>query len=813
MGTDVADINNDGLEDIMVTEMLPEDYKRSKVSMPSMDVEGFYEIVNNGMHKQYMHNVLHLNQGNSFFSDISQLAGVTKTDWSWSCLLSDFDNDGLRDLFVANGYRRDVFDGDIKQELAAFVERNRSKYRSLEDLFVRGFEDLINVYDPIKVTNYLFRNKGDLRFEKVTTEWGFDEPSFSNGAAVGDLDNDGDLDLVINNLAGEAFLYENTSASRNNHIRIDLDGPKGNTDGLGAKVTLYHGDSIQYFENKTVRGYLSSIEPVVHFGLGKLTKIDSIRVVWNDGKENIIRDVDVNQLIRVSYADAVSKKWAKPEPSPVFQENPRLLATPFVHRENQFNEYEEQILLPHMFSKSGPFVATGDVNGDGAEDFYVGGAAGQAGTLYVRDGDRWTPKQVAAFAADKAFEDMGVAFFDADNDGDLDLYAVSGGGEFARGSSFYRDRLYVNDGRGNFTSTRFLPTVSSGSCVVPFDVDGDGDMDIFRGGHVTAGAYPKPPDSYLFINDGGSFVDRTEEIAPDLARTGMVTTAVSIDLDGDKKPELIAAGEWMPVRVFAYANNALSDVSSRYGLEYTEGWWNRVVADDLDGDGDVDLVLGNIGENYKFTATREKPFQVFAGDFDGNGTNDIFLAKFLKDSLLVPIRGRECTSQQMPVIAEKFPTFTAFAESDLPTIIGEGLESAINMKAYQFSSVVMVNEGGHFRMKRLPTFAQLSAVNGIIVKDFDGDGIKDLLLAGNKFDTEVETTPADASPGLLLKGGKGLDYAPVRSFESGFFVPFNVKEIQLIHDGNGMAVLVTVNDGPLKVFRNIPEVPMPTASR
>ncbi|HEX7014734.1 MAG TPA: VCBS repeat-containing protein, partial [Cyclobacteriaceae bacterium] len=523
--------------------------------------------------------------------------------------------------------------------------------------------------------------------------------------------------------------------------------------------------------------------------------------------------VDANQLLHVSYTDAGIRKWTKPTARPVFQEDPHLLAKSFVHRENRFNEYKEQILLPHMFSKSGPFVATGDVNGDGADDFYVGGAAGQPGALYVREGDHWTPRYVEMFEADKAFEDMGVAFIDADSDGDLDLYVVSGGSEFSRGSSYYRDRLYVNDGKGNFRQRTFLQTVSSGSCILPFDADGDGDVDIFRGGQVTAGAYPKPPDSYLFMNEGGSFVDKTEAMAPDLSRVGMVKSAVAADLDGDRALELIVTGEWMPVRVFALAGTAFRDVTSKYGLEYTEGWWNKVVADDLDGDGDTDLILGNIGENYKFTASREKPFQVFAGDFDGNGTNDIFLAKYLKDSVLVPIRGRECTSQQMPVIAQKFPTFTSFAESDLPAIIGAGLETAINLKAYQFSSVIMVNQSGHFETKRLPTLAQLSAVNGIIVKDFDGDGIKDLLLGGNKFDTEVETTPADASPGLFLRGGVDLSYTPVRSFESGFFVPFNVKDIRLVQDGSSAAVLVTVNDGTLRIFRNVRETGMPTASR
>jgi enediyne biosynthesis protein E4 len=801
MGTDIADINNDGLEDIFVSEMLPEDYKRSKVSMPSMNVEGFNQIVKSGMHKQYMHNVLHLNQGHLFFSDVSQLSGVTKTEWSWSCLLSDFDNDGDRDIFVANGYRRDVFDGDVQLRLADFVRKNRSKYKSLQDLFERAFKEMINVYDPIKVNNYLFKNDGDLHFEKVSEAWGFHEPSFSNGAAVGDLDNDGDLDLVVNNLDEEAFIYENTSSAHNNYIKLKLSGPKGNSDGLGAKVTLYCGGQMQYFENKTVRGYLSSNEPIVHFGLGKAQKVDSIRVLWNDGMENRLTGIDANQLLQVKYSDASQPPKALPAPMTLFTEDSGLIVGSFVHHENEFNEYKDQTLLPHMFSKSGPFIAVGDVNNDDLDDFYVGGAAGQAGVLFLQKEGKWIKTMVPVFAQDKAFEDMGVSLFDADQDGDLDLYVVSGGSQFAEGSERYRDRLYLNDGAGKFVRSGFQPTASSGSCVIPFDIDGDGDLDLFRGGQVVAGAYPKSPKSYLLINDNGKFVDETAQVAPALSSVGMVNSAVWVDLNQDGSPELVVVGEWMPIKVFEYRNKKLEDVSLAYGLKNTEGWWNKVITDDLDGDGDQDLILGNLGENYKFKTNAEEPFQVFAKDFDGNGTNDIFLAKYLQDSLLVPIRGRECTSQQMPVIAQKFPTFTSFAESDLPKILGNDMETATHRVARLFSSVILINENGRFTIKKLPTEAQFSTVNGIIVRDFDVDGKKDILLAGNKFDVEVETTAADASPGLFMKGLDSLELKCFKPFESGIFVPYNVKDMQPIKVGDTWAVLVSVNNGPLRVFR------------
>lgn len=803
MGTDIADINNDGWEDIMVSEMLPEDYKRSKTSMPSMDVEGFNALVASGMHKQYMHNALHLNQGNLFFSEISQLSGVGKTEWSWSCLLSDFDNDGLRDLFVANGYRRDVFDGDLENKIAAFINRNRHKYNSPGEMLKMGFKDFIEVYDPIRVTDYLFKNVGDLRFKNVSAAWGFHEPGFSNGAAAGDLDNDGDLDLVINRLDDEALVYENTSSTRNHYLKLKLNGPRLNRHGIGAKVTVYHGGEQQYFENKTVRGYLSSNDPVVHFGMGKVQEVDSIKVVWSDGGVNLLTNVAVNQMVEVDHADAKTRINEKKDPAQLFA-TADVLRPAYRHVENVVDEYRDQVLLPHTFSRSGPFFAMTDVNSDGLEDFYVGGASGQAGALYIQKDGIFMKQRVPAFEKDRGYEDMGAVFLDADLDGDADLYVVSGGSEFPEGSEMYHDRLYVNDGTGNFTLSARVETISSGSCVVANDVDGDGDVDLFRGGQVVPNTYPKDPRSYLLINEGGRFTDKTAEVAPLLSRAGMVNTAGWVDLDGDKVAELVVTGEWMPVRIFRKQAGKYGEVSSDFGLSRTEGWWNKLVADDLDMDGDVDLVVGNIGENYKFAASAETPFEVYANDFDGNGTNDIFLARHYLGSRLVPIRGRECSAQQMPSIARKFPTYRSFAQSDLAGILGKGMEEALHYKAHLFSSVILENDRGKFRIKRLPTQAQLSAVNGILVRDFDGDGVKDILLAGNKFDVEVETTPADASPGLFLKGETGLRFQPRKPFESGFFVPHNVKDLSAIQLGDGVAILVSINNGPVNVFVNDP---------
>ena len=804
MGTDIADINNDGYEDIYVTEMLPENYKRSKVSMPRMDVQGFWAIVDSGFQKQYMHNALHLNQGNGFFSEISQLAGVAKTEWSWSTLLCDFDNDGNRDIFVANGYRRDLFDGDILQKQDAYVNANVSKYSSAEEMFEKGFKDYINIYDPIKVRNYLFKNKGNLQFENVSKDWGFEDSSFSNGAAVADLDRDGDLDLVINNLDEEAMVYENTTDKKNNYIRLKLEGPVKNSDGIGAKISLYYdGKMQQYFEQKTVRGYLSSNDPVVHFGLAKTAKVDSVIIQWLDGKENILRNVASNQVVKVNYKESTPAISIGSKYNPLFSETNTVLAQPFKHSENKYDEYKDQVLLPHMFSKSGPFIATGDVNGDGIEDFYIGGASGQAGKLYLQTAEgKLAQKNIPAFETDKAYEDMGVLFFDADRDSDSDLYVVSGGSEFNDGAPLYQDRIYINDGKGNFTKGVLPQTSSSGSCVVAYDFDGDDDPDLFRGGQVMPHGYPQPPKSYLLVNENGKFVDKTSDIAPGLTQTGMVNSAIWADINGDRKAELIIAGEWMPIKIYEYKSGKFNEVSSQYGLDNTEGWWNKLVPADVDGDGDIDIVAGNLGENYKFKALNEKPLEVYAKDFDNNGTNDIFLAKYNGD-VQVPIRGRECTSQQCPFILKKFPTFLSFAESDLKTILGDEVETALHYKAHLFSSVILVNNKGKFMIKKLPVEAQLSTVNCILINDFDKDGKKDILISGNKFDVEVETTPADASPGLFLKGTGNMNFQSTKPLESGFFVPYNVKDMQLIKLKDKSAILVSSNDDSLRVFTTI----------
>jgi len=803
MGVDMADINNDGLEDLVVLEMQPEDYTRAKVSMPPMDLEGYNAIQEAGMHKQYLRNVLFLNMGNNFYSEIGNLAGMTNTDWSWGCLTSDYDNDGFRDLFITNGFRRDVMNGDIQMKTMDFIRMNRHRFKDATDMFNNAFDEFINLYDGIKLKNYLFKNNGNLTFTDVSGEWGFYEYSFSNGSAVADFDKDGDLDIVINNLADEAWLFENTQKD-NNYIQIELTGPDLNPFGLGTYISIYYDGKIQFFENKTVRGYLSSSTTIPHFGLGKTESIDSIKVRWTDGKENILTNIPTNQILKIAYNESAIGKEPVVKLSsekPLFQESTKPSLKPaFVHHENEFFEYNDQKLLPHGFAKSGPFISVGDINGDGLDDFYIGGAKGQAGSLYRQQNDQFIKVSSSTLQKDKDYEDMGSEFFDVDGDNDMDLYVVSGGSEYHEGNSMYQDRLYLNDGNGQFTKTDLPKTISSGSCVEAFDFDQDGDMDLFVGGQVIAGAYPTPPKSYVFVNDRGKLIDKTDEIAPGISRIGMVKSAVFTDLNQNNQPELVIVGEWMPIKILEYSENKFLDKTSDYSLDKTNGWWNKVVSNDLDNDGDQDLIIGNLGENYKYKTSIEKPFQVFARDFDRSGTNDILLAYYHGNNLK-PVRGKEILTKQLPVIEKVFPTYMEFAKADMKDILGQGMENSFHLLAYEFSSIILINNDGQFEMKKLPVQAQFSTLNGILIDDYNKDGVKDLIIGGNKFDVEIETSPADASPGFVLLGKGDFKYEAQLPSESGFFIPYNVKDLRSINSKNETFILVSSNNDSLRVFK------------
>jgi len=806
MGVDVVDFNNDGYEDLIELEMTPADHERAKVNMASMNVDGFNRILEQGNHYQYMHNMLQINNGNGFFSEISQQAGVAKTDWSWSCLGSDFDNDGNRDLFISNGFRRDVFDKDATSIFMKYLESDEKKRKSkLENL-----NYIVNIFHENKIANYIYKNEGDLTFTSKGTDWGLTDVSFSNGAAVGDLDNDGDLDLVVNNINDAAFVYRNNAEkNENNYIKIKLNGPKKNSLGLGAKITLYYKDSVQYHELKNVRGYLSSVDPIVHFGLNRREIIDSIDVLWPDGKMNVLKAVEANATVTINYIESSlnnsKSRKSNDEKLLVDITSKAFVKNSAFYFENKFNDFADQVLLPHKLSTEGPTISVADVNNDGLEDFYLGGCATYTGKVFLQNNNKTFRESVQYnFIKDKEHEDTASLFFDANNDGFPDLYVVSGSNEFEEESKLLQDRLYLNNGEGHFTKSNNFPEIrSSGGCIVPLDYDNDGDLDLFIGGRLVPKKYLKAPQSYILKNTNGIFTDVTSQLAPGLKNLGMITDATWNDIDGDSQKELIVVGEWIPIHIFKFQKGAFHKLEMP-SLKNTSGWWNSITSKDIDHDGDMDFVIGNLGQNYKFKASVDKPFYVYVSDFDNNGTNDVFLAKKYKNRI-VPIRGKECSTEQLPGLSKKFKTYTEFAQSDINTILDDIDSKSQKYEVQLFQSVLLKNEGGQLIIEPLPYQAQYSTIQDAIIRDFDKDGIDDVLIAGNKFNVEIETTRADASIGLLLKGEGNLNFNAYSSNKSGVFLPENVKELKPIRLGkkgnqDQFGVLVGINNGQTRLL-------------
>lgn len=793
MGSDTGDVNNDGLIDLITTDMTPEDHYRSKTNMASMSTEAFHTMVDAGAHYQYMTNTLQINTGMGTFSDIANVAGISFTDWSWASLLVDLDNDGLKDIVISNGIKKDVDNNDYRIKVSEL-----GRGATLEKLF-----ELSKNTPSQKISNYAFKNKGNMKFEKIAKDWGFDTPSFSNGMAYGDLDNDGDLDIITNNIDDLAFVYENKS--NGNFLKINYEGPDLNKFSIGAKAKIYYNDKIQIEENSVTRGFISSVEHGSFFGLGKETEVDRVEVTWPNGNVNVFENVGANRTITAKFADA------KPVESN-YKENSQLLASiktqdlgvNFKHEENDFDEYVDEILLPHNVSQNGPFVANEDVNGDGLDDMFVGGAFGQSGMLYLQTSNgSFIASESQPWTADKASEDLGCVFVDVDNDNDMDLYVASGGTEVKAGDVLLRDRLYLNDGNGEFSkSTSALPRINeSTQCVKSGDIDGDGDMDLFVGTRLLPGFYAFPASSYLLINDGGKFTKASIEKAPALENIGMVTDAVFTDIDSDNDQDLIIVGEWMEIKVLENESGSFADVSSDYGLEDTRGMWWSITASDLDNDGDEDYIIGNLGKNNKFKASEEHPFKVFANDFDSNGTNDIVLAKYYKDDY-VPVRGRECTSQQMPYVAEKFKDYHSFASSKLIDILPEDkVDEAVVYEIKSFESIILINDNGQLKRQTLPIQAQISPIKSSLVMDVNNDGNMDIITVGNHYGVEVETTRYDAGYGTVLLGDGANNFKFLSPDQSGFYVPTDSRDIINIEQGETNLIIVANNNEKLTLFR------------
>lgn len=799
MGCDAADINNDGKLDISVVDMAPANNFRSKTLMPSMAPEDFkvYVDVFDYQH-QYMFNSLHLNQGKSQFSEVAKLAGVHKTDWSWATLLADLDNDGLKDMFVSNGYKYNKMENDFSIEFKEMMAKYNGKIP--EEVKAKW----INKPPSYKLKNYAFRNINGTKFEKYSDKWGFKEKTYSNGAAYADFDNDGDLDIVLNNIDDEAYFYKNNASDINNYIQVVLQaGGRYNIAlSLNAKVKLYVDDEIQFQEFSLVRGFQSSMDDVLHFGIGGKTSVDSLVVQWSDGRRQKIVNPEINQRHIVdktksgnSYANATQLI------SSIFEKT-TLTGLNFEHQENEYDDFINELLLPHKNSHHGPSISIADVNGDGLDDLFVGGAMGQESQMFTqKESGGFSKLNSSAIANDRGCEDINSVFFDVDNDGDNDLYVISGGNEFDKNSNQLVDRLYLNNGEGEFTKSTFLPAVkSSGSVAVPIDVDGDSDLDIFVGGRMVPGSYPYASESYVLINEKGRFSKASDELFPSISKLGMVTDAIKADINNDKIDDLIIVGEWSKIQFIQNNNGVLEDVTPSNLTEET-GWWSAIESGDFDQDGDMDFVLGNLGLNYKYQASKKEPFHIYANDFDKTGNLDIVLGYF-NEGNLYPLRGRECSSEQMPFIKDKFPSYKKFATATLKDVYGEDLEKAYHLQATNFSNSILINDGaGGFTLKDLPMDAQYSCINGFIVNDFNKDGHLDLLAAGNLFVAEVETPRNDAGLGLLLLGdGKG-DFSKMDLEKSGFLAKGDVKDIKLISVSNHDYILVANNDDKLEIFK------------
>ncbi|MBI5915539.1 MAG: VCBS repeat-containing protein [Bacteroidetes bacterium] len=802
MGVDIADFNNDALVDIVALDMIAEDNQRQKELMTTMTTDRYNNLVRFDYGHQLMRNTLQLNTGaapgeGAPFSEIGVLAGMWATDWSWSPLLADFDNDGLKDLYVTNGYRRDVTNLDY----LTYTVDSVMKIGGLKSSNFKSMDEYLKLIPSHPLRNYLFKNTNGLNFQNVSYDWGLGQTSFSNGCAWADLDRDGDLDLLVNQIQGDVLVYQNKSAGMSgaNWLQVTLKGSAKNPAGTGAKLRIrLGGGKIQYQELTPTRGFFSSSEHLLHFGLGTENAVEKLEIRWPDSKVQAIENVPVNQRLTLNYADARPGQWEKlPQPAPVFQAA-KAMGIDFRHVEDEFIDFNRERLIPHKFSNLGPSIATADVNGDGLTDFFVGGARNQAGALFLQQKNSTFQRAPgAAFEADRAFEDMGCTFFDADGDKAPDLYVASGGSTYDAGSANYQDRLYLNDGRGNFTKAPVgvLPNITaSGSCVTAFDYDKDGDQDVFVGGLVTPGFYPKATQTCLLQNNGGRFTDVCAEVAPVLSQIGMVNDLLWADLDGDKNEELIVAGEWLPVTVFKNQGGKLTDATARFGLENTNGWWNCVQAADLDGDGDLDLVAGNLGLNSRLKASETEPLRLFSNDFDKNGSLDPVLA-YYNHGKLYPLPLRDMMVKQMPVLKKKFLYHRAYGEATLADVFPKkDLDAAQQFEAKTFATTYFENRNGKFVAHSLPVEAQFAPCNQIIAGDYNADGHPDLLLVGNSYSSDVETGRYDASNGVLLIGdGKG-NFTAVPNRYSGFWATKEAMDMATVKLANGKTLYLIANN-------------------
>lgn len=811
MGNDVVDINNDGMSDVIVVDMLPEDNYRRKTMLQPNNYFSYLRNDQYGYHYQYVRNTFqvslgtHPETGSPLYSDLSMFSGISATDWSWTPLVADFDNDGFRDVIITNGFPRDITDQD-------FVEYQTKVHRYATPMFLR------NNMPSIKIPNYAYRNQGGLSFKKVTGDWGMDIPSFSNGAIYADLDNDGDLEVVVNNINDSAFVFNNQLIHRGatvaNWLRVKLEGPQKNPEGYGAIIELSYGaDRYQMYEVTPFRGYLSSVEPLAHFGLDTFRVVHTLTLTWPDGKRQRWEQLPGNQVVAARYADAgPAQSSAQGQDEPWLRDITAEVKVDFKHEERDHIDFNIQPLLPHKLSQFGPGMAVGDVNGDGLDDLYLSGPAFHKGTFFVQAADgTFSREDLLPEEPEEGpkQEELGVLFFDADQDGDQDLYLVSGGYEGPAGDSLYQDRLMINEGGQFVRAEGALPAcLTSGSKVTAADYDRDGDLDLLVAGRVFPHEYPRPVSSHVLKNESKPGHPRFEmEAIPALDSLGMVSDALWTDFDQDGWVDLLLAGEWMPLTFLKNEGGHFQDITARTGLAEALGWWNSLAAGDFDRDGDIDYIAGNLGLNTLCRANPEQPLAIYAKDFDGNGGYDaiptLFFPNLSGEKEEFPFFGRGDMQKQSLLFKKHFERHADFARADMDQILPDSLmEGVLVRKANHMESSWVENRGdGTFRLHPLPLEAQVAPVFGMLVDDLDADGWLDVLVVGNDYGTEVSMGRYDASYGLVLRGQGKEGFKVLNPGESGLYVPGDAKSLVRFRGAdNSYRVAAAENRGPLRIF-------------